>query len=84
MEAQLARQQKNNERDFEFAQSQFEHNKNVDQRNFDYRAKVDDRNYALKEREFNANQNYRNASLVWSSSDSSCRNTTSDGLSITI
>ncbi|EOS8850473.1 hypothetical protein ACNM8L_005482, partial [Escherichia coli] len=62
-EAQLARQQKNNERDFEFAQSQFEHNKNVDQRNFDYRAKVDDRNYALKEREFNANQNYRNASL---------------------
>ncbi|HGU7512832.1 TPA: hypothetical protein ACNFJZ_005441, partial [Escherichia coli] len=46
-----------------FAQSQFEHNKNVDQRNFDYRAKVDDRNYALKEREFNANQNYRNASL---------------------
>ncbi|EGR59991.1 hypothetical protein HUSEC41_27890 [Escherichia coli O104:H4 str. 01-09591] len=44
-------------------QSQFEHNKNVDQRNFDYRAKVDDRNYALKEREFNANQNYRNASL---------------------
>ncbi|EOT8315337.1 TPA: hypothetical protein M2F29_005273 [Escherichia coli] len=62
-EAQLAQQQKNNERDFEFAQSQFEHNKNVDQRNFDYRAKVDDRNYALKEREFNANQNYRNASL---------------------
>ncbi|EIV8276552.1 hypothetical protein MA984_004761 [Escherichia coli] len=62
-EAQLAQQQKNNERDFEFAQSQFEHNKDVDQRNFDYRAKVDDRNYALKEREFNANQNYRNASL---------------------
>ncbi|EOW3503731.1 hypothetical protein ACOVWD_005034, partial [Escherichia coli] len=26
-EAQLAQQQKNNERDFEFAQSQFEHNK---------------------------------------------------------
>ncbi|EIO6942553.1 hypothetical protein ACFL94_005532, partial [Escherichia coli] len=47
-EAQLAQQQKNNERDFEFTQSQFEHNKNVDQRNFDYRAKVDDRNYALK------------------------------------
>ncbi|HIB7813933.1 TPA: hypothetical protein ACWXSV_005038 [Escherichia coli] len=62
-EAQLAQQQKNNERDFEFAQSQFEHNKDVDQRNFDYRAKVDDRNYALQEREFNANQNYRNASL---------------------
>ncbi|HIE1976348.1 TPA: hypothetical protein ACXKGF_004394 [Escherichia coli] len=62
-EAQLAQQQKNNERDFEFAQSQFEHNKNVDQRNFDYKAKVDDRDYALKEREFNANQNYRNASL---------------------
>ncbi|EOW9887341.1 hypothetical protein ACO2DN_005035, partial [Escherichia coli] len=56
-------QQKNNERDFEFAQSQFEHNKDVDQRNFDYRAKVDDRNYTLQEREFNANQNYRNASL---------------------
>lgn len=62
-EAQLAQQQKNNERDFEFAQSQFEHNKDVDQRNFDYRAKVDDRNYTLQEREFNANQNYRNASL---------------------
>ncbi|EMG9443116.1 hypothetical protein V5268_004362 [Escherichia coli] len=62
-EAQLAQQQKNNERDFEFAQSQFEHNKDVDQRNFDYRARVDDRNYALQEREFNANQNYRNASL---------------------
>ncbi|EES0139117.1 hypothetical protein RNM58_002549 [Escherichia coli] len=62
-EAQLAQQQKNNERDFEFAQSQFEHNKDVDQRNFDYRAKVDDRNYALQEREFTANQNYRNASL---------------------
>ena len=62
-EAQLAQQQKNNERDFEFAQSQFEHNKNVDQRDFDYKAKVDDRDYALKEREFNANQNYRNASL---------------------
>ncbi|WP_250147418.1 hypothetical protein, partial [Escherichia coli] len=62
-EAQLAQQQKNNERDFEFAQSQFEHNKDVDQRNFDYREKVDDRNYALQEREFNANQNYRNASL---------------------
>ncbi|EOL5705875.1 hypothetical protein ACI3J9_RS27020, partial [Escherichia coli] len=61
--AQLAQQQKNNERDFEFAQSQFEHNKDVDQRNFDYRAKVDDRNYTLQEREFNANQNYRNASL---------------------
>ncbi len=28
-EAQLARQQKNNERDFEFAQSQFEHNKTL-------------------------------------------------------
>ncbi|EHT6385673.1 hypothetical protein KYE50_004723 [Escherichia coli] len=62
-EAQLAQLQKNNERDFEFAQSQFEHNKDVDQRNFDYRAKVDDRNYALQEREFTANQNYRNASL---------------------
>lgn len=48
-EAQLAQQQKNNERDFEFAQSQFEHNKDVDQRNFDYRAKVDDRNYTLQE-----------------------------------
>ncbi|HBC1011239.1 TPA: hypothetical protein IGZ65_002848 [Escherichia coli] len=62
-EAQLAQQQANNERDFEFAQSQFEHNKDVDQRNFDYRARVDDRNYALQEREVNANQNYRNASL---------------------
>ncbi|ELF2535576.1 hypothetical protein RBP68_004166 [Escherichia coli] len=62
-EAQLAQQQKNTDRDYEFAQSQFEHSKDVDQRNFDYQTKVDDRDYALKEREFNAAQNYRNASL---------------------
>ncbi|HBA6777704.1 hypothetical protein [Escherichia coli] len=62
-EAQLAQQQKNTDRAYEFAQSQFEHSKDVDQRNFDYKTKVDDRDYALKEREFNAAQNYRNASL---------------------
>ncbi|EHO1990584.1 hypothetical protein KK064_002868 [Escherichia coli] len=62
-EAQLAQQQKNTDRAYEFAQSQFEHSKDVDQRNFDYQTKVDDRDYALKEREFNAAQNYRNASL---------------------
>ncbi|EFB7807916.1 hypothetical protein RDU06_003461 [Escherichia coli] len=62
-EAQLARQQKNNERDFEFAQSQFEHRKENDQRTYDLNVRNADREYALKEREHKAAQNYRNASL---------------------
>ncbi|EER8860423.1 hypothetical protein F0I37_005002 [Escherichia coli] len=62
-EAQLAQQQKNNERDFEFAQSQFEHRKENDQRTYDLNVKNADREYALKEREHAAAQNYRNASL---------------------
>ncbi|EOQ3122824.1 hypothetical protein MMZ55_RS21940, partial [Escherichia coli] len=62
-EAQLAQQQKNNERDFEFAQSQFEHRKENDQRTYDLNVRNADREYALKEREHKAAQNYRNASL---------------------
>ncbi|HDJ0427631.1 TPA: hypothetical protein PPI22_005368, partial [Escherichia coli] len=62
-EAQLAQQQKNNERDFEFAQSQFEHRKENDQRTYDLNVRNADREYALKEREYAAAQNYRNASL---------------------
>ncbi|MCD3595431.1 hypothetical protein KX452_25925 [Escherichia coli] len=62
-EAQRAQQQKNNERDFEFAQSQFEHRKENDQRTYDLNVKNADREYALKEREHAAAQNYRNASL---------------------
>ncbi|HDI9750391.1 TPA: hypothetical protein PPG54_004884 [Escherichia coli] len=62
-EAQLAQQQKNNERDFEFAQSQFEHRKENDQRTYDLNVKNADREYVLKEREHAAAQNYRNASL---------------------
>ncbi|CAM6563722.1 TPA: hypothetical protein ACF2ZS_004273 [Escherichia coli] len=62
-EVQLAQQQKNNERDFEFAQSQFEHRKENDQRTYDLNVKNADREYALKEREHAAAQNYRNASL---------------------
>ncbi|EFF1169603.1 hypothetical protein CBN13_004529 [Escherichia coli] len=62
-EAQLAQQQKNNERDFEFAQSQFEHRKENDQRTYDLNVRNADREYALKEREHAAAQNYRNASL---------------------
>ncbi|HIB7808946.1 TPA: hypothetical protein ACWXSR_005448, partial [Escherichia coli] len=61
--AQLAQQQKNNERDFEFAQSQFEHRKENDQRTYDLNVRNADREYALKEREHKAAQNYRNASL---------------------
>ncbi|EPR9913760.1 hypothetical protein ACVBB4_005456, partial [Escherichia coli] len=55
--------QKNNERDFEFAQSQFEHRKENDQRTYDLNVRNADREYALKEREHKAAQNYRNASL---------------------
>ncbi|EPR9913758.1 hypothetical protein ACVBB4_005454, partial [Escherichia coli] len=55
--------QKNNERDFEFAQSQFEHRKENDQRTYDLNVRNADREYALKEREYAAAQNYRNASL---------------------
>ncbi|EEU2032094.1 hypothetical protein E3Y82_005720, partial [Escherichia coli] len=62
-EAQLAQLQKNNERDFEFAQSQFEHRKENDQRTYDLNVRNADREYALKEREHAAAQNYRNASL---------------------
>ncbi|EOW7604217.1 hypothetical protein ACOE93_002001 [Escherichia coli] len=62
-EAQLTQQQKNNERDFEFAQSQFEHRKENDQRTYDLNVRNADREYALKEREHKAAQNYRNASL---------------------
>ncbi|EOA7516649.1 hypothetical protein ACIONN_000497 [Escherichia coli] len=62
-EAQLAQQQKNNERDFEFAQLQFEHRKENDQRTYDLNVRNADREYALKEREHKAAQNYRNASL---------------------
>ncbi|EER2725973.1 hypothetical protein F9V29_004433 [Escherichia coli] len=62
-EAQLAQQQKNNERDFEFAQSQFEHRKENDQRTYELNVRNADREYALKEREHKAAQNYRNASL---------------------
>ncbi|EOR2342016.1 hypothetical protein FI747_RS21120 [Escherichia coli] len=62
-EALLAQQQKNNERDFEFAQSQFEHRKENDQRTYDLNVRNADREYALKEREHKAAQNYRNASL---------------------
>ena len=62
-EVQLAQQQKNNERDFEFAQSQFEHRKENDQRTYDLNVKNADREYALKEREHAAAQNDRNASL---------------------
>ncbi|EOR9417141.1 hypothetical protein FIP29_RS22770 [Escherichia coli] len=62
-EAQLAQQQKNNERDFEFAQSQFKHRKENDQRTYDLNVRNADREYALKEREHKAAQNYRNASL---------------------
>ncbi|EPA7410920.1 hypothetical protein ACQ44Y_005344, partial [Escherichia coli] len=51
------------ERDFEFAQSQFEHRKENDQRTYDLNVKNADREYALKEREHAAAQNYRNASL---------------------
>ncbi|EOM2335060.1 hypothetical protein E9J43_005169, partial [Escherichia coli] len=49
--------------DFEFAQSQFEHRKENDQRTYDLNVKNADREYALKEREHAAAQNYRNASL---------------------
>lgn len=83
-EAQLAQQQKNNERDFEFAQSQFEHRKENDQRTYDLNVRNADREYALKERNTKQRRIIEMRHLGYLSRDCNWKNTTSDGLSITI